>query len=83
MTGDVRPASEAEKARLNETFAALCRIPSPFGHEAAIAARVTRELEAMGLSRARPTSTGNLLARITRAAASARCCSAPTWTRSR
>ena len=28
---DVRPASEAEKARLNEQFAALCRIPSPFG----------------------------------------------------
>ena len=36
----MRPASEAEKARLNETFAALCRIPSPFGHEGAIAERV-------------------------------------------
>ena len=33
----MRRASEAEKARLNETFAALCAIPSPFGDEAAVA----------------------------------------------
>ncbi len=59
----MRPASEGEKARLNETFAALCRIPSPFGHEAEIAARVTRELEAMGLV-VEPDARGNLLARI-------------------
>ncbi len=59
----MRPASEAEKARLNETFAALCRIPSPFGHEGAIAERVTRELEGMGLS-VQADEHGNLLARI-------------------
>ena len=38
----VRPACEAEKARLADTFAALCRIPSPFGHERACADRVAR-----------------------------------------
>ena len=31
----LRPASDAERARLNDTFAALCRIASPFGHERA------------------------------------------------
>jgi tripeptide aminopeptidase len=45
----VRPASEAEKARLNDTFAALCRIPSPFGHERACMDAVRGELERMGL----------------------------------
>jgi tripeptide aminopeptidase len=59
----VRPASEAEKARLNDTFAALCRIPSPFGREAEVAARVTRELEGMGLAVERD-ARGNLLTRI-------------------
>jgi tripeptide aminopeptidase len=59
----VRPASEAEKARLNETFAALCRIPSPFGREADVAAHVTRELESMGLAVERD-ARGNLLSRI-------------------
>jgi tripeptide aminopeptidase len=59
----VRRASEAEKARLNETFAALCRIPSPFGSEAEVAAHVTRELEGMGLAVA-PDPRGNLLTRI-------------------
>jgi tripeptide aminopeptidase len=59
----VRPASEAEKARLNDTFAALCRIPSPFGREAEVAARVTRELEGMGLA-VEPDPRGNLLTRI-------------------
>jgi tripeptide aminopeptidase len=59
----VRPASEAEKARLNETFAALCRIPSPFGREADVAAHVTRELESMGLA-VEPDARGNLLSRI-------------------
>ena len=38
----VRPASEAEQARLNETFAALCRIASPFGHERAVRRRASR-----------------------------------------
>jgi tripeptide aminopeptidase len=59
----VRLASEAEKARLNETFAALCRIPSPFGREADVAAHVTRELEGMGLA-VEPDASGNLLTRM-------------------
>ncbi len=40
----MRPASEAEKARLAELFAALCRIPSPSGNERACADRVLAEL---------------------------------------
>jgi tripeptide aminopeptidase len=59
----VRRASEAEKARLNETFAALCRIPSPFGREDEVAAHVTRELAGMGLG-VEPDARGNLLTRI-------------------
>jgi len=59
----VRPASEAEKARLNETFAALCRIPSPFGREQDIAAHVTGELAAMGVAVERD-ARGNLLSQI-------------------
>ena len=45
----VRPASEAEKARQAETFADLCRIPSPSWEEAACAERVAAELRGMGL----------------------------------
>jgi tripeptide aminopeptidase len=67
----VRPASEAERARLNETFAELCRISSPFGSERAIADDVTARLRAMGLQveeddAAGPAQAGagNLLARI-------------------
>jgi tripeptide aminopeptidase len=59
----VRPASEAEKARLAELFTDLCRIASPFGHERACADRVTAELHGMGLA-AEEDETGNLLARI-------------------
>jgi tripeptide aminopeptidase len=59
----VRPASEAEKARLNDTFAALCRIPSPFGHEQEIAQHVTRELESLRLP-VEQDARGNLLTRI-------------------
>ena len=59
----MRRASEAEKARLNDTFAALCAIPSPFGDEAAVAAHVTRELEGMGLA-VEADAKGNLLARV-------------------
>jgi len=59
----VRPASEAEKARLNDTFAALCRIPSPFGHEEQVAAHVTSELESLGLA-VETDARGNLLTRI-------------------
>ncbi len=67
----MRPASEAEKARLNETFAALCRIPSPFGHEQACADHVAAALRALGLeveeddaAAASGAECGNLLARI-------------------
>jgi tripeptide aminopeptidase len=67
----VRPASEAERARLGETFAALCRIRSPFGREKACADAVRAELTAMGLSveeddaaAASGAECGNLLARI-------------------
>jgi tripeptide aminopeptidase len=67
----VRRASEAEKARLGQTFAELCRIPSPFGHERPHAERVTAELRGMGLDvteddAAGPAAAacGNLLARL-------------------
>jgi tripeptide aminopeptidase len=59
----VRPASEAEKARLAELFADLCRIPSPFGHEKECSDRVLAELQAIGVSAA-ADETGNLLAHI-------------------
>ncbi len=64
-------ASEAERGRLHETFAALCRIESPTGHERPCADLITRELEAIGLQidedRAGPpvgSDSGNLYARI-------------------
>jgi tripeptide aminopeptidase len=67
----VRPASEAERARLAETFAALCRIPSPFGDERACADWVLAALNAIGLEAeeddagaAAGSNAGNLLARI-------------------
>lgn len=67
----MRPASEAERARLAETFVELCRIRSPFGHERACAQRVAAELRGMGLDvdedDAAATSgaeCGNLLARV-------------------
>jgi len=68
----VRPASEAEKARLGETFAELCRIPSPFGRERAVADHVVGLLRGMGIDvtedgAAEPAGAecGNLHARIT------------------
>jgi tripeptide aminopeptidase len=67
----VRRATDAERERLHETFAALCRIESPSWHERACADWVTRELTSMGLqvdeddAGARIGSdAGNLLARI-------------------
>ena len=67
----MRPASQSERKRLNELFAELCAIPSPFGHEAACAKRVREELESLALhvseDDAAATTTGecgNLLARI-------------------
>jgi tripeptide aminopeptidase len=59
----VRPASEAEKARLADLFADLCRIPSPSGHEHECAGRVLAELAGIGLTAA-ADDTGNLLAHI-------------------
>jgi tripeptide aminopeptidase len=59
----VRPASEAEKARLAELFSDLCRIYSPFGHERECADRVLAELRGMGV-RAEEDDAGNMFARI-------------------
>lgn len=63
--------TEAERERLHETFAALCRIPSPSYHERAIADHLTAELRAMGLDVDEDDAgahvgaeAGNLLARI-------------------
>lgn len=60
----MRPASEVERRRLNETFAALCRIRSVSGEEEAIAAWVAGELRAVGAELDAPDDAGNLLARI-------------------
>jgi tripeptide aminopeptidase len=67
----VRPASEAEKARLNDTFAALCRIASPFRHERACFDHVAAELRRLGIDATEDEAgpaiggeCGNLLARI-------------------
>lgn len=67
----MRPASEVERRRLNETFAALCAIASPSGREGAMAARVRAELEGVGLQVAEDDAgaavggeCGNLLARL-------------------
>ncbi len=67
----MRRASEAERVRLHETFATLCRIASPSGRERACADWVTSELQSMGLDVSEDASaaalgadTGNLLARV-------------------
>jgi tripeptide aminopeptidase len=67
----VRRATEAERERLHQTFAALCRIESPSGRERGCADWLTREVQAMGLEvdedDAGPragSDAGNLLARI-------------------
>jgi tripeptide aminopeptidase len=67
----LRPASDVEHRRLNETFAALCAIPSPSGSERAMADRVTGELRSLGLEvdedgagAVTGGASGNLLARI-------------------
>lgn len=64
-------ASDAERERLHETFAALCRIESPSGRERACADWITAQLRAMGLvveedgsGPAAGSDAGNLLARI-------------------
>src|SRR3954453_24191464 len=67
----MRPASEVELRRLNDTFAELCAIRSPFGHERAVADRVAEGLRALGLEVEEDDAgeeiggdAGNLLARI-------------------
>jgi tripeptide aminopeptidase len=59
----VRPASEVERRRLNDTFAELCRIRSVSGEEAAMGARVADELLGLGLE-VEGDDEGNLLVRI-------------------
>ena len=59
----MRPASDAETARLNATFAALCRIASPFGHEQECAEHVRGVLREMRIE-AEADAAGNLLARL-------------------
>ncbi len=68
-------ADAAERERLHETFAALCRIESPSGHERDCADWIAAELTAMGLEVDEDSSgaeagadAGNLLARIPGAA---------------
>ncbi len=67
----MRRASEAERRRLGETFASLCRIESPSGHERPCTDWVTAELEGMGLEVAEDdcgpevgSNAGNILATI-------------------
>lgn len=67
----MRRSSDAERERLHETFAALCRIESPSGQERACADWVTRELRDMGVEVEEDdvgprvgSNAGNLLARI-------------------
>lgn len=67
----MRTASDLERRRLNETFARLCAIASPFGRERACAGAVARELRTMGIdveedgaAAGSGAECGNLLARI-------------------
>jgi tripeptide aminopeptidase len=67
----VRRATDAERERLHDTFATLCRIDSPSGHERACANWVSAELRRIGLDvdedgagPAAGSDAGNLLSRI-------------------
>jgi tripeptide aminopeptidase len=67
----VTRATEADRSRLGETFAALCRIDSPSGRERACADWVASELGGMGLevdeddtAAQTGSDAGNLLARL-------------------
>ena len=67
----LRRTTDAERERLHETFAALCRIESPSGHERDCADWLTGQLRALGLAvqeddagAAVGADAGNLLARI-------------------
>jgi tripeptide aminopeptidase len=59
----VRPASNPERQRLAQTFAALCAIASPSWHEQGVADWLTAELAALGVATT-ADEHGNLLARI-------------------
>ena len=63
--------SESERQRLHDTFATLCRIPSPTGDERGVADWIATELTAVGVKveedaagSAVGSNAGNLLARI-------------------
>ncbi len=67
----MRRATEAERARLHDTFVSLCRIESPSGHERPCVDHVAAELRAIGLAvdedDAGPSAgadAGNLFARV-------------------
>jgi tripeptide aminopeptidase len=67
----VRRTSDAERERLAETFATLCRIESPSGRERACADWVAAELRSLGLDvdeddagAAAGSDAGNLLVRV-------------------
>ena len=67
----MRPASELEQRRLGETFARLCSITSPSGHEREVATLLTEELAGMGIEVQEDDSAdrlggecGNLFARV-------------------
>jgi tripeptide aminopeptidase len=64
-------ADELERRYLNDIFAELCRIESPSGREGACAARVAKELRALGIeveeddaAAIAGSDCGNLLARV-------------------
>ncbi len=67
----MRRTSETERARLHDTFAALCRIESPSRHERGCADLVSAELRSMGLEvtedaagQAIGSDAGNVIARV-------------------
>ncbi len=65
----MRRTTEAQRARLHDTFVELCRIASPSGHERGCAGSVRAQLESLGLEVEedrgyRGSDAGNLLARI-------------------
>jgi tripeptide aminopeptidase len=65
----VRRATDAQRAQLHDTFAALCAIASPSGHERDCAERIADELGVIGLEVEEDrgyegSDAGNLLARI-------------------
>ncbi len=67
----MRRSTEAERARLTDTFVSLCRIQSPSGHERPCVDRVAGELRAIGLEvteddagPAAGADAGNLFVRV-------------------